>query len=70
MYQIFLANSPVIAQFKNINFLWVGMPDDREGQVENGVKLESSHFSREISGNCSNFDLEGYKVRSPLFTHS
>ena len=30
----FLANRPIIAQSKNINFVKVGMPDFREGQME------------------------------------
>ena len=33
-YETFLANSPIIAQSKSINFVWVGMPGVREGQVE------------------------------------
>ena len=33
-YETFVANCPVIALSKNINFVWVGMPDVHEGQVE------------------------------------
>ena len=33
-YGTFLANSPIIAHFKNIIFVWVGKPDVREGQAE------------------------------------
>ena len=33
-YETFLENSPIITHFIKYNFLWVGNPDVREGQVE------------------------------------
>ena len=33
-HETFLANRAIIVQSKNINFVWVGMQDFREGQVE------------------------------------
>ena len=47
----------VIAHIKNIIFVWVRFWGGTGGKVES--KLEKCHFSREIRGNCSNFDLEG-----------
>ena len=34
----FLANSPITAQFKNTTFVWVGIPNFREGHVKSRAK--------------------------------
>ena len=53
-----LANSPIIAYFKNINFVKVGKPDFREGRVEKlGQNQKNRQFLTDSRENRSNFFL-------------
>ena len=50
---------------EKVIYIWVGLPDFREGQVENlGYKGEISHFSRAFEGNMS---LNGWEVLDYIF---
>ena len=53
--ETFLANTSIIVQLKNTNFVWMGTPDLREEQVKKGPKLEKVSFSNENQRQLSEF---------------
>ena len=65
----FSVNSPVIAHCKDINFVWVGMPDFREQQVESiRSKLEKKKtviFPAKSKTFVQNLP---WKAKAPLYT--
>ena len=61
-------NSPVISQCKDIIFVWVGMPDFREQQVESKVKTGKITviFSQQNQGDL--FKICPGRLKAPFYT--
>ena len=50
-----LNNSSIYVLYGKAIYIWLGLPDFRERQVENvGEKGQISHFSRAFEGNTAN----------------
>ena len=63
----FSVNSPVIAHCKHIIFVWVGMPDFREQQVESKVKTgKKLSFFQQNQGHL--FKICPGRLKAPLYT--
>ena len=59
---------PLQVLFEKVIYIWLGLPDFREGQVGKfGLKYKIPHFSRAFEGNMCKWSLNGWKALNYIF---